>query len=219
MQGRTGFILKLARAGLDPAQIVVELELRKALLGCESVLDVGCGISPVLRRMGVPRTTGIDGYEPDHLEARRRKTHDELVLGDIRNLEARFKPGQFDACIAMDVIEHLNKEEGVALIRAMETIARKKVVVFTPNGFLPQRHATNLDLQAHLSGWEAAEMKQYGFLVAGLLGPKSLRGEYHLLKHRPKLVWGFVSLLAHFCWIRSHPEKAAAIFCVKNKTG
>jgi len=39
-----------------------------------------------LRWVGVKRSTGIDGYEPDLAEARRLKTHDELILEMCRNL-------------------------------------------------------------------------------------------------------------------------------------
>ena len=147
------------------------MALRKALDGCEDVLDVGCGKSTNLRWLDVKHSTGIDGYAPDLEEARRQKTHDELILGNVRELNNYFKPGQFDAVIAMDLIEHLTKEDGLRLIETMEKISRRKVIFFTPSGFLPQRHLNNDDLQEHLSGWEAEEMKQAGYQVIGMLGP------------------------------------------------
>jgi hypothetical protein len=73
------------------------------------------------------------------------------------------------------------------------------------------------DLQKHLSGWEASEMEQCGYKVIGVLGPKCLRGEFHMLKWHPKFFWGGVSLLGHFLWTRWVPEKAAAMFCIKTK--
>ena len=59
-------------------------------------------------------------------------------------------------------------------------------------------------------------MRNHGYNVIGMLGPKNLRGEYHAIKGRPRVFWGIVSLLGHFFWTRSHPEKAAAILCVKD---
>jgi hypothetical protein len=109
----------------------------------------------------------------------------------------------------------LPKEDGLKLMRDMETIAKRKVVFFTPNGFLPQRQAHDSDLQAHFSGWEAEEMKRHGYDVIGMLGPKSLRGEYHLLTRRPKILWGMASILSQILWVQRHPEKAAAILCIK----
>ena len=219
MRSRTGLILLLVRQGFDPAQILTRLALRKALNDCEGVLDVGCGKSMNLRWVGVKHSTGIDGYAPDLEEARRLKTHDELILGDVQKLDNYFNPGQFDAVMALDVIEHLAKEDGLRLMQAMGKISRRKVIFFTPNGFLHQHRLEKDDLQEHLSGWEPAEMRKYGYDVIGLLGPKKLRGEYHGIKGRPRVFWGIVSLFGHFLWTRNHPEKAAAILCVKDVTG
>jgi hypothetical protein len=199
----------------DPAQILVQLALRDAVAGCQSVLDVGSGVSRTLRDMEVPNLTGIEGYEPCVTEARRLQTHDNVVHGDVRKLGDYFGTRQFEACVALDLIEHLSKEDGLKLLEAMERIAGKRVIVFTPSGFLPQGHRDQNDLQVHLSGWEAAEMAKRGYRVTGLLGPKKLRGEYHVLKRRPAVLWGFISLLLHFAWTRNRPESAAAIMCVK----
>jgi SAM-dependent methyltransferase len=219
MHNQTSLIFLLVRQGLDPAQILTRLALRKALVGCESVLDVGCGKSADLRWLGVKHSVGIDGYAPDLEEARRQNTHDEFILGSVLELDNHFKAGQFDAVIAMDVIEHLTKENGWRLMQAMEKISCHKVIIFTPSGFLSQRHSAKDDLQEHLSGWEAAEMRQAGYQVFGMLGPKVLRGEFHALKWRPKLFWSCISLLGHFLWTRWVPEKAAALLCVKTKPG
>ena len=69
------------------------------------------------------------------------------------NLTDIFARNNSNACVALDVIEHLVKPDGIKLMRDMETIAAKKVIFFTPCGFLPQHHTTNDDLQEHLSGW------------------------------------------------------------------
>jgi len=217
MRSRIDLILLLAKQGLDPAQILTRLTLREVLKDCDTVLDVGCGKSMNMRWLGVKNSTGIDGYEPDLEEARRCGTHDQLVLGNVCKLDEYFKPDQFDAVVALDVIEHLTKEDGLRMMQAMEKIARRKIIIFTPNGFLPQRHLEKSDLQEHISGWEIAEMQQHGYRVIGMLGPKSLRGEFHNLKGRPKPFWGAVSLLGHLLWTRWIPGGAAAILCVKTK--
>ena len=162
MKSRIHIVWSLLRQGFDPNAILFRLALRKTLLGCDSVLDIGCGVSGKLREVGAPNTTGFEGYQPDFEEAKRRKTHDQLIFGDAHQLANMFQPRQFDACVALDVIEHLTKEDGLKLIQDMEQIARKRVVIFTPKGFLPQRHAVDNDLQVHLSGWEPEEMRKLG---------------------------------------------------------
>lgn len=219
MKSPVSLTSSLLKQGADPGQILVKLALRKALLGCKTVLDIGCGAAPTLRQLGVAHCVGLEGYRPAFEDAQRLNTQDEIIFGDLRNLSHHFKPGQFDACIAMDVIEHLPKADGLKLMREMELIAKQKVVFFTPNGFLPQKQADDSDLQAHFSGWEAEEMKGHGYHVLGMLGPKQLRGEYHMLKRRPKIFWGLASTVDQIFRIHRRPEKAAAILCIKTSPG
>jgi len=216
-QGRIPLVLTLLRRGVAPSQIVTLLQIRRALRTCREVLDVGCGPDSALSLLGFERLEGIEGYLPSVEAAKQKHTHHQVVLGDVRFLERHFRAGQFDACVALDLIEHLTKKDGRKLMEAMESIARSKVVFLTPNGFLPQSHAEKADLQEHLSGWEAAEMRRLGYAVAGVLGPKSFRGEYHHLKRRPQALWGVLSLLGHFFYTRWAPSRAAAILCVKTK--
>src|SRR5260221_5374737 len=211
MRSRIGLTTILLKANSSPNQILFKLALREALLGCESVLDVGCGVTPTMRQLGVPQTCGVEGYASSFLEARRQNTHDQLVQCDVRELSQQFHPRQFDACVALDVIEHLTKPDGLKLIADMEKIAKKRVIFFTPSGFLLQHHASNDDLQEHLSGWEAAEMERLGYRVIGQLGPKILRGKYHSLKHRPAAFWGLLSLGGQSGWSKYLPAQAAAI--------
>ena len=74
MTSRTTLIRRLWKHGLDPMGILILLALRKALAGCESVLDIGCGASLTMRHLGVPKSTGFDGYEPSVEKARRLRT-------------------------------------------------------------------------------------------------------------------------------------------------
>jgi hypothetical protein len=219
MRGKLSFVWQLVRAGCDPNQILVLLELRKALGGCRSVLDVGSGFSQTLKLMGVEHAVGAEGYLPSLEKARSLQTHHEYVQCDVRDISRHFTAGQFDASMAMDVIEHLDKAGGMKMIADMERIARRRVVFFTPCGFLPQGNTESGDLQTHLSGWEPAEMEKLGYRVIGLLGPKKLRGEYHRLKRRPDFFWGLVSLAGQLFWSKRHPADAAAILCVKEIAG
>jgi hypothetical protein len=117
--------------------------------------------------------------------------------------------------VALDLIEHVSKKEGNALIQDMERIASKKILIFTPNGFLRQQSHDG-DLQEHLSGWTADEMQSLGFTVIGMHGHKFFRGEHHEHRFRPRRLSGIVSQLSHYCYTRSHAANAAAILCVKN---
>jgi SAM-dependent methyltransferase len=216
MKNRPSLTLALLKQKRNPSQILTALALRHALADCKSVLDVGCGTDSTVRELGISQSTGLDAYAPSIEKARQLKTHDKLVLGDVRDLRSNFGPKSFDACVALDVIEHLQKPDGFKLMSEMEQIARKKVVFLTPSGFLPQGNTDADDYQRHYSGWEPAEMKGHGYKVFGLLGPKAWRGEYHQLKYKPSAFWAVASLLAHTFWTRWHPEESAAMLCVKD---
>ena len=198
----------------NPAAGVLVRELQQALQGCQTVLDLGCGWNSPAKYLRACHLVGMDGYQPDLEKAQDNKTHDEFVLGDVREAEKFFPDRRFDACIAMDVIEHLTKEDGWRMLKSMEKLATKRVVIFTPNGFVPQISEDG-NLQQHLSGWEVSEMRQAGYEVCGMHGPKGLRGEKAALKYWPRPFWSLVSVAAHYFYTRQQAEKAYSIFCVK----
>src|ERR1051326_5304667 len=177
---------RLLRQGWDPGSLLLLFELKEFLKDCRSALDIGCGPSSVVRMLDFERSVGIDGYEPSVLQARKAGTHQELIHGDIRQLGQLFQAKQFDCCLALDVIEHLQKKEGYQLLEEMERIATRKVLLFTPSGFLPQKNRQSGELQKHQSGWEPDEMTKRGFQVVGMLGYKKLRGEDQAARFWPK---------------------------------
>ena len=198
----------------NPGMAALLADLRRVLRGCETILDVGCGWASPLRYLCDGRLTGLDGYAPSLEKAKELRTHDEFLLGDVREVGGQLAARKFDAVVAMDVIEHLTKPDGHKMLAGMESLATKCVVIFTPNGFVPQ-HSHDGDLQEHLSGWDPAEMRQAGYEVCGMHGPKGLRGEKAALKYWPRPFWSLVSIAAHYTYTRSCPEKAFSIFCVK----
>src|SRR5262245_10496722 len=95
----------------NPSLAILIRELEGALRGCETVLDVGCGNLSPMRFIRGPRLAGVDGYAPALQQARSNQTHDEFFLGDVKRLSDLFPSRRFDACVALDVIEHLPKED------------------------------------------------------------------------------------------------------------
>ena len=97
----------------------------------------------------------------------------------------------------------------------MESIASKKVIVFTPNGFQPQNEHSGNILQRHLSGWSVKEMEAKGYRVIGINGWKPLIGEFALPRFKPRRLWTVISRLTQ-PMIRNHPDHAYAILCIKD---
>jgi hypothetical protein len=144
------------RAGLYPKQKI------------STVLDVACGLSLKSQYIDADVRVGVDIYRP-YLERIEASVPFAKVLYDVRKLDEVFVERSFDLVIMLDIIEHLEKDESLALMKTAEKIAKVAVIVETPDGFIPQ----NIDIwghggdewQTHRCGWEKAELEGMGYQV------------------------------------------------------
>ncbi len=186
--------------------------LAVALEGCEDVLDLGCGTDSMIRHFVVSRRViGVDRYYPSLLNNRKTTGYAAWVQADLCALP--FGPKSVDAVTALDVLEHLEKAEGLARLKEWEAIARKRVVILTPNGFVPQAASEN-PWQAHRSGWTVEEFERQGYRVSGVYGWKRLRGPYARLKWKPAWFWEIVSALSQ-PWVGCRARLAFHLLAVK----
>ena len=186
--------------------------LKRELSDCNTVLDLGCGYNSPIQHCNVPFSVGVELFEPYLQERKKRRIHSQYIKADIRKIE--FKSKSFDAVVALDVLEHLTMEEGLSLIKKMEKWARKKIIIFTPNGHVWQDDYDNNPLQEHKSGWSAKELEKLGFKVFGINGWKKLRGYKAAIKYKPTIIWGVISNLTQKVTYR-HPKFAFQLFAVK----
>lgn len=199
-------------AGLNPAYFMYLNNLLPLLRTSHSILDLGCSPgSPARYSSGYK--VGLDGFEISLERARASKAYNEVLLGDVRKLDVLFPVRRFDAVVALDLIEHLEKADGFTLLNQMEAKADRIVVIVTPNGFVPQTNPVN-GLQEHVSGWTSDEFIARGYKVIGLHGWKALRNGADL-KFRPKWFWSLISLLSQTLYARRHPEAAGHLLCYK----
>ncbi len=198
-------------------------ELRKATSDCGSILDVGCGVdSPVQYLSTDMYRVGVDVHAPAIEASKRRGIHNEYFEISIDDIDQHFADGSFDCVLASDVIEHVTKEQGLALIEKIERIAKYKVIIFTPRGFLPQDEQDGNPWQKHKSGWEVSEMERFGYHVTGINGLKSIWNINFLWRKRDDaniLVRVLRKLLIDVTqpYVRNHPKYAYQIMCVKTK--
>jgi len=149
----------------------------KLLNNCKSILDLGCGRTSPLQFCKAQFSVGVDIFEPYVWESQKQRTHTNYVLSDITTIE--FKPKSFDAVICTEVLEHLSKKEGYALVRKMQIWAKGKVIISTTNGYCEQGAVDNNERQIHKSGWTVDELERFGFKVKGIRGWIGLRTFYH----------------------------------------
>lgn len=190
--------------------------LEKNLSDCHSVLDVGCGVdSPLGKLKKTFYSEGIDIYKPSINKSKKKKIHDKYVLGDILKVDKLYKPKSFDVVIALDVIEHLEKVDALNLIKKMEKIAGKKVIILTPNGFHHQDHLDGNPHQEHKSGWRIQDLKRRGYNVVGLRGFKFIRGECATITMKPWIFWGSIAFISEPL-LYNIPQYSYHLFAVKN---
>ncbi len=120
-----------------------------------SVLDVGAGwgkYGVLAREYASPeRVDAVDANEP------RYPVYDHVYRGDLLGLEALLPPDapRYDLALLIDVLEHLEKPQGWALLDGLARRARR-VLVATPWGFRPQEVAGQ-PFETHRSGWHPWE--------------------------------------------------------------
>lgn len=189
--------------------------LGRELKECKSVLDVGCGSwSPLEKVKKTFYSEGIDIHQPSLAKIKKKKNHDKYRLGDVRKLGKFYQPKSFDAVIALDLIEHLKKQEGLDLLKSVEKIAKKKVIILTPNGFTKQDSSGNNPHQIHHSGWSVDDFKKRDYRVYGMRGLKFIRGEWATINFKPWFFWGLISVLSQAIVYRL-PKLAYQLFAVK----
>jgi len=199
--------------------------LKRELEDCDSVLDLGCGPDSPIKYCGVKYSVGVDAFRPYIEESKKKKIHNKYILGDITKVD--FEPKSFDAVIMIDVLEHLEKEQGRKLLEKAEKWARKKIIINTPNGFIKQPSLDKNLYQEHKSGWSVSNLAKLGFKCRGLAGLKFLRKPKNesdsmgedltvSLRFKPKIFWFFVATLSQI-FTYFIPQLAFELFCLLEK--
>ncbi len=117
--------------------------------------------------------------------------------------------------MAIGLVEHLKKKDSLLLMKKMEKIATKLVIIGTPNGFIPQDEYDSNPYQVHQSGFTISDFTKRGYTVLGMDGPKFLRNERAKIKFKPIT---FFSIIANIMdpFMRSFPESSFNQLAYKN---
>jgi len=183
----------------------------------KSILDVGCGKGRPMKFMdkrGRFYAVGLDIFKPYLVKAKMKETHDDYVLCDVRYIPIKDKA--FDIVLAIEVLEHLDKEEGVKLLKDIERIARKQVIITTPVGRCEQHICDNNPYQEHKCVWNIHEMRAFGYIVKGV-GLRGVFGQDAIAHKIPSVLRPIV----HVLWIVSgvftyhKPLYASSMICFK----
>lgn len=152
----------------------------------KTVLDLGCGqgkpMEFIKQRIDIKKSVGVDLFEPYIEEARQKKIHNEYVIKDIRKV--KFLPKSFDLVIASHVLEHLPENDAWKVLKNMERIAKKQVIMVTPIGEHYHQLEDGNILQLHLSAFTPKDFEKRGYMIKKY-GWKWLLGD-HGIVHQVK---------------------------------
>ncbi len=194
--------------------------IRKELANAKTILDVGCGDGVTMATINFDKkydVTGIDLYKPYLNLAKKTGVYKKVMLGDVRNLQKQ--GNKYDVVLSSQVVEHLTKKEALKLIKVMESLAIKKVIIGTTNGYFPYHPLQGRDnnpLQVHKCGWEVDEFKSFHYKVCGQ-GTGIIYKPWGLAHKLPKLnpIWFTLSyILAPFQYY--YPSISAYLIAVKS---
>lgn len=134
---------------------------------CQGLVDLGAGNGQFSGPLKVPHRAAVELYRP-YVEHIRKIYPDMLVfMADARTWIAERSDASIDAVLAINLIEHMTKEEGERLLVNALRVARRQLIVYTPNGFQAQHPSEVLpefgpnSLQEHLSGWTRDDLRLF----------------------------------------------------------
>jgi protein-L-isoaspartate O-methyltransferase len=172
-------------------QTAIELldAAEKAVKETEVVLDIGCGIVPMNYFRPKLHILVEPWMEYSNILSYRYAGDKSVVILRTGALEAlkELADNSVDSIFLLDVIEHLEKEEGKQVIVEAERVAREQIVVFTPLGFMPQHMEgeeadgwglSGSAVQEHRSGWTPEDFNpNWSFYICNEFHGVNFKGE------------------------------------------
>lgn len=161
----------------------------RVVVETDIVLDIGCGIVPI-NYFRPKLHIMVEPFEEYRNILLQRHGDDKSVMivnnGALETLR-QFSDQSIDSVFLLDVIEHLDKDVGVAVIAELERVTRIQAVIFTPLGFMPQHmeHGeadawglSGAEVQEHRSGWTPDDFSSnWHFHICERYHTKNFRGE------------------------------------------
>lgn len=131
-----------------------------------TVVDIGAGDGTYARLMRAEHRghwTGVEAWEPYVVEFGLGQLYDQVTAADVRRLP--WTAFRADLVIAGDVLEHMSRDDAVAVIRRI-TYGAANLIVSVPVLHLAQGAVNGNPYERHIHHWSASEMANE--LVSGL---------------------------------------------------
>lgn len=199
--------------------------LRRFMQRPKTILDIGCGDGTLMEILSQNRdwkVTGIDIYSNDVTKASSRSVYTKVYRGDLNKVVKQLirEKKKYDLVFCSQVIEHIKREKGEELLDLADKLAKKRIFMGTPRGFMqqPEMFLNDNPHQIHLSGWFEKDFIQRGYKIygvgLGLLWSKD--GLVHRYKNKYAYPLFFITSFLASPLVYFLPSLAAGILCTKD---
>ena len=106
------------------------------------------------------RIDGIEGYA-GYLTPVHDYAYNRVLIGDALELLPTIADDSYELVIAIDVLEHFDKPDGLRLLAHCRRIASRTALISTPKDFIHQDVPAN-PLENHRSHWSAEDLAAAG---------------------------------------------------------
>lgn len=198
--------------------------LRRSIGEAETILDLGCEDGRLLELLSYGKSwkvTGVDIYKDNTKGAAKKKIFIKVITGDAVKVSRQLikQKQKFDVVFCSQVIEHIERKRGEDLLYLVNKLAKKRIVIGTPRGFMeqPEVFLGHNPHQVHKSGWSEEDFKKRGYKVYGIgFGP--IWSETGIGRRQGLINTFFSNVLSYIFSpiVYCMPFFAAGILCIKN---
>jgi len=108
------------------------------------------------------RIDGIEAFRT-YLTPVHDYVYNNIVIGDAIDILPTINDHTYELVLAIDILEHFTKLDGLRFLWHLKRIASKAVLVSTPKEFLGQEVEAN-PYENHRSQWSEEELAEQGFV-------------------------------------------------------
>lgn len=144
----------------------------------KNILDLGCGrglpMELIRIRHSKINSTGVDVYPSYIKECKMHGFYNQCLNQDL--LKFKYKKNNYDVVMALQVLEHVTKDQAWRMLSNMEKTAKRLVIISTPYGKTDYETDDGNVHQHHKSFFYPKEFEKRGYKTVRI-GGKSLFGE------------------------------------------
>lgn len=85
--------------------------------------------------------------------------YDKIIISDLTKIKIK----QYDIILFIDVLEHLDRDEGERILDMIEQKATKAIVISTPTSLFPQGKLWGNPYETHKYFWDESELIRRGY--------------------------------------------------------